>query len=106
MAEQVVDVPDHPCSATPLGPQCRVRLPRERQQLVERRLHQGQQQVVLGAEVVVDGRLRDAQPIGDVLQAGALEPVLAEELQRRVEHPLRAGRPAAARREPGRGRRR
>ena len=60
---------------------------------------QRHQDVVLGREVVVERRLGDAELLGDLPQAGAVETLLGEEVQGHVEDPLsgvdRAG-PVAA----------
>ena len=44
--------------------------------------------VVLGLEVVVEGRLGDAQLLGDLPQAGAVEALLDEEVERHIEDAL------------------
>ena len=49
---------------------------------------QRQQDVVLGGEVVVEGRLGDAQLLGDLPQARAVEALLGEEVEGRIEDAL------------------
>src|SRR5690606_26506614 len=54
----------------------------QRLALLQERLHHLGQQLLLGGEVVVERRLGDLQPLGDLAQAGVGEPLLREELQR------------------------
>ena len=49
---------------------------------------QRQQDVVLRLEVVVEGRLGDAQLLGDLPQAGAVEALLGEEVESHIEDAL------------------
>ncbi len=49
---------------------------------------QRHQDVLFAGEVVVDGRLGEAQPLGDLTQRGALVALFGEELEGDVEDPL------------------
>ena len=49
---------------------------------------QRHEDVVLRLEVVVEGRLGDAQLLGDLPQAGAVETLLDEEVQSDIEDAL------------------
>ena len=49
---------------------------------------QRQQDVVLRLEVVIESRLGDAQLLGDLAQAGAVEALLYEEVEGRIEDAL------------------
>jgi len=65
----------------------------DRPEPLERRIDHREHDLVLGLELVVDGRLRDAEPIGDHLQRRAAHAVLGKQVERRGQQPLasRAG---------------
>ena len=52
---------------------------------------QRHEDVVLGREVVVERRLGDAQLLGDLAQAGAVEALLGEEVEGHIEDALAGG---------------
>lgn len=56
--------------------------------VVEHRTEDGDDDVVLGVELVVHRRLVDAQSVGDHLQGRAADSVFGEQRLRRVEHPV------------------
>ena len=47
-----------------------------------------EEDVLLAREVVVERRLRDAEPVGDLAQRGLVVALVVEELERDVEDPL------------------
>ena len=50
------------------------------------------QNLVFAGEVVVDGRLREAEPLGDLAQRGLVEPLLDEQVEGDVEDAVASAR--------------
>lgn len=71
-----------------------LRRPHHRLQLGQLVLGGGENDLVLGVELVVDGRLGHADGIGDHLQRGPSDPVTGEQVEGCVDDPgLRSSRP-------------
>ena len=63
-------------------------LAQDDQQLLEPILEDRDEDIVLVLEVKIDGAVRDSSGLGDLADAGRVEAVLGEDLDRRLENPV------------------